>query len=117
MDSLTSELSSILLLIAIGIVIGTALTKILSKGSRNTELIQKLEATELRFSNYRQEVAKHFQQTATLVNHLTESYREVHKHLSTGAQTLVTKESLDTVEVVPFKPFEKEDSNKNNESL
>jgi uncharacterized protein len=104
----TSELPSILLLIAVGIVIGAALTKILSKNSKSAELQLKLEEAEERYKSYQQEVAEHFQKTASLVNNLTESYREVHTHLATGAQTLA-KDNAGALEGTAFKALEKDD--------
>jgi hypothetical protein len=37
---------------------------------------------------YEDEVVEHFSETAKLLNNLTDSYREVHNHLATGAATL-----------------------------
>lgn len=107
MNFSSAELPSILLLIAIGLVIGAALTKILGKSSNNAELQQKLQEAEENLKNYQQEVGEHFQKTATLVNNLTESYREVHTHLSTGAQTLA-KDSPAALEASQFKALEKD---------
>jgi len=85
---LTSDLPSTLLLIAIGIIVGAALTKILNRGPNSAELQQKLEDTQEQFNQYQNNVSEHFQKTAELVNNLTQSYQDVHHHLSKGAQSL-----------------------------
>lgn len=102
MNFLTSDLPSTLLLIAIGVIIGAALTKILNRGPNASELQQKLEDTEEKFNNYQQEVGNHFQKTAELVNKLTQSYQDVHQHLSEGAQGLA-KHTTNALENSSFK--------------
>ena len=102
MSFLTSDLPSTLLLIAIGVIIGAALTKILNRGPNPAELQQKLEDTQDQFDSYQKEVGSHFQKTAELVNNLTNSYQEVHQHLSVGAQSLA-KHTPETLESSQFK--------------
>ena len=41
---------------------------------------------------YRDNVSDHFSLTADLVQHMTESYREVYQHLASGAQDLCSNE-------------------------
>ena len=41
---------------------------------------------------YRDNVSDHFSMTADLVQHMTESYREVYQHLASGAQDLCSNE-------------------------
>ena len=43
---------------------------------------------------FREEVTEHFVQTAELINKLTDSYKAVFDHLSTGAEELVDKKAL-----------------------
>ncbi len=52
------------------------------------QLENKLERVEQDRKAYEDEVVEHFTETATLLNSLTESYREVHNHLANGAATL-----------------------------
>lgn len=52
------------------------------------ELADKLERVVQDKKAYEDEVVEHFTETATLLNNLTESYREVHNHLAHGAATL-----------------------------
>jgi uncharacterized protein len=55
---------------------------------KNRELEQKLERVIQDRKAYEDEVVEHFTETATLLNNLTESYREVHNHLANGAAIL-----------------------------
>ncbi len=52
------------------------------------ELADKLAQVQQDKKAYEDEVVEHFTETATLLNSLTESYREVHNHLAHGAATL-----------------------------
>lgn len=99
----TSDLPSTLLLIALGVIIGAALSKILNRGPSVTELQQKLEESQDQLDQYRKDVDRHFQTTAELVNNLTQSYRAVHEHLSQGAQKLTSHASSNTLEGTQFK--------------
>lgn len=99
----TSDLPSTLLLIALGVIIGAALSKILNRGPSVTELQQKLEESQDQLDQYRKDVDRHFQTTAELVNNLTQSYRAVHEHLSQGAQKLTSHTSSNTLESTQFK--------------
>lgn len=45
-------------------------------------------------ARFREEVNEHFVQTAELINRLTDSYKEVFDHLSSGAERLVDEEAV-----------------------
>lgn len=111
MSFLTSDLPATILFIAIGIIIGAALSKILNRGPKTAELQQKLEDTQEQFDSYQKEVGTHFQKTAELVNQLTQSYREVHEHLSKGAQELA-QNTPDTLNSSEFKALSDQNSAK-----
>ena len=113
MSFLTTDLPSTLLLIAIGVIIGAALTKILNRGPNPAELQQQLEDTQDQFASYQKEVGGHFQKTADLVNNLTNSYQEVHQHLSLGAQKLA-QSTPETLENTQFKALSDDNASKNN---
>lgn len=49
---------------------------------------RKLDQVMQEKRGYEAEVVEHFSQTARLLNSLTDSYREVHNHLSQGAERL-----------------------------
>jgi uncharacterized protein len=53
-------------------------------------LEQRLHQAESNFEGYQRDVAEHFAQTSQLVNNMTQSYREVHEHLASGALKLAT---------------------------
>ena len=64
-------------------------------GQRTSADGQRLRETELKLDQltrdkraYEEEVVEHFTQTAELLNTLTDSYRNVHNHLASGAETL-----------------------------
>lgn|GEM_PF-3833563 len=90
MEHLLTDLPYVYILVslAIGIIIGVALSKILNKGPKVSDLQEQLEQANDQLESYQQHVGTHFQKTAELVNNLTESYRSVHEHLSEGAQNL-----------------------------
>lgn len=52
------------------------------------QLEEDLAKSREELKQYKTEVSSHFEQTATLVNDLTDHYRKVHQHLATGAQGL-----------------------------
>jgi uncharacterized membrane-anchored protein YhcB (DUF1043 family) len=57
-------------------------------GRKHREVERKLDQVLQDKKAYEDEVVAHFSDTARLLNNLTESYREVHNHLATGAATL-----------------------------
>lgn len=66
--------------------LGGRRTSSVEKKYRDTAL--KLEQVMQDKKAYEDDVVEHFTETARLLNHLTESYREVHNHLAQGAATL-----------------------------
>jgi uncharacterized membrane-anchored protein YhcB (DUF1043 family) len=66
-------------------------------GRYNQALRLQEELCELRkrFSDYRDQVSRHFMRTSELVQEMTQSYRAVYEHLASGAQELC-EEELDT---------------------
>lgn len=64
-------------------------------GINQAELAAQLEETKQELENYKSEVTTHFEKTAALVNNLTDSYKEVHEHLATGAQGLCQPGAID----------------------
>jgi uncharacterized membrane-anchored protein YhcB (DUF1043 family) len=76
-------------------------------GRYNQALRLQEELCELRkrFSDYRDQVSRHFMRTSELVQEMTQSYRAVYEHLATGAQDLCEEEppspSLDAPDTGP----------------
>jgi hypothetical protein len=91
--------------LAIGILIGVALGIFMSRMDDATKrkqnaLTQELDASHRQLAEYKSEVNAHFVTTAKLVNHMTESYRAVHEHLSQGAVDLCDNSA--EIEAIPF---------------
>jgi uncharacterized protein len=73
----------------LGIGIGAFIGKRLSpQGQKNRELESQLDRALQEKKAYEDEVVEHFSSTASLLNRLTESYRDVHNHLAVGASAL-----------------------------
>ena len=89
----TSTLLAISVALVVGLLVGIVLTRALSSPLKQRkqlgeELRQAREKQEL----YERDIAEHFVTTSSLVNNLTESYRNLHQHLATSAETLVSPE-------------------------
>ena len=89
MFSLTVVISASLIALILGCIIGAALTRTLSPQEQKArDLESKLQNSEKQLTQYQQDVTQHFAQTASLVNSLTQSYKEVHEHLVSDALKL-----------------------------
>lgn len=77
-----------LLILAIGGGIGFFLGRQGSADTRVQELESHLKSLQSKYDHYQESVTQHFSSSAQLANALTQSYRELHEHLSHGAQTL-----------------------------
>ncbi|MGH1461043.1 MAG: YhcB family protein [Neptuniibacter sp.] len=78
----------------VGAVIGYLMGR--SGGSNNqAEIAAQLEDTKKELEEYKEEVTAHFEKTSELVNDLTNSYKDVHEHLATGAQGLCQPGAID----------------------
>lgn len=64
-------------------------------GNNQAEIAAQLEDTKKELEEYKAEVTTHFEKTAELVNNLTNSYKDVHEHLATGAQGLCQPGAID----------------------
>lgn len=79
----------------IGAVIGFLMGRSGNTSNRQAELAEQLDSTTKELENYKEEVNEHFEKTAALVNNLTNSYKEVHEHLATGAVDLCKAGTID----------------------
>ncbi len=95
----------ILLMAAIGLLIGIGIGFFAGRSSMAKETKQKAEIeselwqTKREVEDYRHQVNHHFEKTAELMGNLTDSYKEmtlrykaVYEHLAHGAQTLASRE-------------------------
>ncbi len=79
--------------LAVGIVIGLVIASRLNASpSRIRELENQIRQLKDNHSEYKDSVSSHFSMTAELVQHMTESYRDVYQHLASGAQDLCPSE-------------------------
>lgn len=79
--------------LAVGIVIGVVFASRLNTSpSRVHELENQIRSLKDNHIEYKDSVSDHFSMTAELVQHMTESYKEVYQHLATGAQDLCSIE-------------------------
>ena len=77
----------------VGVVTGVVFSNRLnSSASRVQELENQIRDIKDNHLVYRDNVSDHFSMTADLVQHMTESYREVYQHLASGAQDLCSNE-------------------------
>ena len=61
---------------------------ILSRENKTQQLEVELNVLKGHFTDYRDQVTRHFMQTSSLVQTMTESYRDVYEHLASGAKRL-----------------------------
>jgi uncharacterized membrane-anchored protein YhcB (DUF1043 family) len=87
--TLTAVIAIALGSLIIGCIIGAVLTRTLSPQEQRAKSMEnRLKESEHKLNEYQQEVTQHFADTAQLVNNLTQSYRDVHEHLSSNALKL-----------------------------
>lgn len=88
--------------VVIGAVAGFYFGRLDDFGSKQkSQLQQKLVNTEQELQDYKQQVKKHFVETSTLINSLTDSYQAVHEHLAKGVSTLCNSEiEVNRLEVI-----------------
>ncbi|MGV6806678.1 MAG: YhcB family protein [bacterium] len=79
--------------LAAGLVIGFFLNKATSADEKQKkDLEDQLQKARDELTDYQQQVTAHFLETANHVNELTDKYRDLHEHLSTGAIQLASPE-------------------------
>jgi uncharacterized protein len=80
--------------LAIGICVGVIAASRLrnTNPARITALEESLLELQTQHQKYRENVGEHFSMTAELIQHMTESYRDVYQHLASGAQDLCSGE-------------------------
>lgn len=76
----------------IGGLVGAVISRTLLPPENQKGLETKLQESREELERYQQEVTKHFAETSKLVNNLTQSYKEVHEHLTKGAIQLSNAE-------------------------
>ena len=77
--------------LAVGGAVGALATWWISRARGGAVSVMQLKQENDRFKN---EVTEHFVETARLINQMTDSYKQVFDHLSSGAEKLVDEKSL-----------------------
>ena len=78
---------------AVGIILGLVIaTRLNVSPSKIKDLENQIRQLKDTHAEYRDSVSDHFGMTAELVQHMTESYRDVYQHLASGAQDLCSGE-------------------------
>lgn len=74
---------------AVGLIVGAVVYKQFRSDEARIKILEEQLATlEREHEAYKDNVHSHFNNTAQLLNSLTESYRDVYKHIASGAQSL-----------------------------
>lgn len=60
----------------------------------NNQFSKKDTEVEQKLNDYQDNVEQHFAKTADLIDHLTDSYKQVFEHLSDSAKELLTEEQI-----------------------
>lgn len=76
--------------LVIGLVLGFGLSLFFNKGN---ESASKLKELETKHEKYRKQVDDHFVNTAVLFKGLTNQYRDVYRHIASGAGELCSEEA------------------------
>ena len=78
-----------LLAFVIGLIVGAVVYKqFKSDEARVRQLEEQLESLEHEHENYKHDVHSHFNSTANLLVNLTDSYKDIYRHMAAGAQSL-----------------------------
>lgn len=91
MSNLSSE-TIVMLFALVGAVCGIASYVIARLGQRRAGGGKTAAELKTELSDYKENVAEHFQTTASLLHDMTEQYRSVYEHMAAGAQTLCDPE-------------------------
>lgn len=76
----------------IGGLLGALISRTMFPPEQQKQLEESLKTSRQELDQYQREVAQHFADTAKLVNGLTQSYKDVHDHLASGALKLTNPE-------------------------
>jgi len=76
----------------LGLVIGALIMYFVSGSNKDSK--EEIAKVEDKFNNYKKNVSQHFEQTADLIDDLTQSYKKVFDHLGKSARELMTDEQI-----------------------
>lgn len=92
------EESNIWIIGVVALAIGGLIGFLMGRSGGGSNEQEKLDDVKQELENYKTQVAGHFEETADLVNKMTESYRGVYQHLATGAQALCDADTARSIE-------------------
>lgn len=92
MFSLDIVIAISLVCAVIGVAIGVVIARSWVPPEQQKALENRLSSAKQELDSYQQEVSKHFIETSRYVSELTQSYRELHEHLSKGALNLTSSD-------------------------
>jgi uncharacterized membrane-anchored protein YhcB (DUF1043 family) len=92
------EESNIWIIGVVALAIGGLIGFLIGRSDGDSNEKEKLEDVKQELESYKTQVAGHFEETADLVNKMTESYRGVYQHLATGAQALCDADTARSIE-------------------
>lgn len=76
----------------VGGLLGAFISRSMFPPEQQKQLEESLQTSRQELDQYQREVAQHFADTAKLVNSMTQSYKDVHDHLASGALQLTNPE-------------------------
>lgn len=84
-----------LIVVAITFIAGIFIGKFIAPDARRVKELKKdLEESNQQHLEYKENVAKHFSESANLFGDITEKYRSLYKHMSSGAYDLCDRRSI-----------------------
>lgn len=89
-DQIFYLLSAVLL----GTVIGALIMYFVSNNKKDNNPEAAIAEVENKLKNYQEEVSSHFEETADLIDDLTQSYKKVFDHMSKSAKQLMSEEQI-----------------------
>lgn len=97
METAAFDQTTLLIIVgAVALIVGILIGKSLGGGSSAAQqsLEKELESTKEELEKYKLQVTEHFSKTADLVNNMTESYKDVYRHLAESAEQLGANEQF-----------------------
>ena len=81
---------AVVIALAVGFIVGVIVARLAPRlsGGNAASTQAQLESLQLRFEEYQQEVASHFNTTASLVSRLNRNYQDIQEHLGQAAVEL-----------------------------
>lgn len=90
MDTSENLWIAVVIALAVGFIVGIIVARLAPRlsGGNSASTQAQLESLQLRFEEYQQEVASHFNTTASLVTRLNRSHQDIQEHLGQAAVEL-----------------------------